>query len=247
MCVETQIGDQYFHIWIYSFVMTIPVYVGYDTREDIAYQVCKHSIIRREPGATVKPLKQKDMRDTGLYTREVDKLASTEFTFTRFFIPYLQNYQGWAVFCDCDFVWTVPTTDLKQYCDPDKAVVVVQHDYTPAEGMKMDGKQQHIYPRKNWSSMILWNCAHPKNKVLTPELLNKETGAFLHRFQWLDDNDIGSLPHHYNWLVGWYKEPKDGKPKIYHWTEGGPWFVDNYFDCEYADVWKKETINLFSK
>lgn len=227
--------------------MTIPVYVGYDSREDIAYQVCKHSIIRRDPGATVKPLKQKEMRESGLYIREIDKLASTEFTFTRFFIPYLQNYQGWAVFCDCDFLWTVPTTDLKQYCDPDKAVVVVQHDYTPAEGMKMDGKQQHIYPRKNWSSMILWNCAHPKNKVLTPELLNKETGAFLHRFQWLDDNDIGSLPHHYNWLVGWYKEPKDGKPKIYHWTEGGPWFVDNYFDCEYADVWKKETINLFSK
>ena len=227
--------------------MTIPVYVGYDSREDIAYQVCKHSIIRREPGATVKPLKQKDMRESGLYTRDVDKLASTEFTFTRFFIPHLQNYQGWAVFCDCDFVWTVPTMDLKQYCDPDKAVVVVQHDYTPAEGMKMDGKQQHIYPRKNWSSMILWNCAHPKNKVLTPELLNKETGAFLHRFQWLEDEDIGSLPHHYNWLVGWYKEPQDGKPKIYHWTEGGPWFVDNYFDCEYADVWKKETINLFSK
>ena len=227
--------------------MTIPVYVGYDSREDIAYQVCKHSIIRREPGATVKALKQKDMRESGLYTREVDKLASTEFTFTRFFIPHLQNYQGWAVFCDCDFVWTVPTTDLKQYCDPSKAVVVVQHDYTPAEGMKMDGKQQHIYPRKNWSSMILWNCDHPKNKVLTPELLNRESGAFLHRFQWLDDEDIGSLPHHYNWLVGWYKEPKDGRPKIYHWTEGGPWFVDNYFDCEYADVWKKETINLFSK
>ena len=227
--------------------MTIPVYVGYDSREDIAYQVCKHSITRREPGATVKPLKQKEMRESGLYTREIDKLASTEFTFTRFFIPYLQNYQGWAVFCDCDFLWTVPTTDLKEYCDPDKAVVVVQHDYTPAEGMKMDGKQQHIYPRKNWSSMILWNCAHPKNKVLTPELLNKETGAFLHRFQWLDDEDIGSLPHHYNWLVDWYKEPQDGTPKIYHWTEGGPWFVDNYFDCEYADVWKKELINLFSK
>ena len=227
--------------------MTIPVYVGYDSREDIAYQVCKHSIVRREPGATVKPLKQKEMRDSGLYTREIDKLASTEFTFTRFFIPHLQNYQGWAVFCDCDFLWTVPTTDLKQYCDPSKAVVVVQHDYTPAEGVKMDGQKQTVYPRKNWSSMVLWNCAHPKNKILTPELLNKESGAFLHRFQWLEDEDIGSLPHHYNWLVGWYKEPKDGVPKVLHWTEGGPWFVDNYFDCEYADLWKKEVINLFSK
>jgi lipopolysaccharide biosynthesis glycosyltransferase len=195
----------------------------------------------------VRPLKQKEMRDSGLYTREIDKLASTEFTFTRFFIPYLQNYQGWAVFCDCDFLWTVPTTDLKQYCDPSKAVVVVQHDYTPAEGMKMDGKQQHIYPRKNWSSMILWNCSHPANKILTPEVLNQETGAFMHRFQWLADSEIGSLPHHYNWLVGWYKEPRDGHPKILHWTEGGPWFIDNYFDCEYADLWKKEVINLFSK
>ena len=227
--------------------MTIPVYVGYDSREDIAYQVCKHSIIRREPGATVRPLKLKDMRESGLYTREVDKLASTEFTFTRFFVPYLQNYQGWAVFCDCDFLWTVPTTDLKQYCDPSKAVVVVQHDYTPAEGIKMDGQKQTVYPRKNWSSMILWNCSHPANKILTPEILNKESGAFMHRFQWLADSEIGELPNSYNWLVGWYKEPQDGRPKILHWTEGGPWFIDNYFDCEYADLWKKEVINLFSK
>ena len=215
--------------------MTIPVYVGYDSREDIAYQVCKHSIIRREPG------------ESGLYTREVDKLASTEFTFTRFFVPYLQNYQGWAVFCDCDFLWTVPTTDLKQYCDPSKAVVVVQHDYTPAEGIKMDGQKQTVYPRKNWSSMVLWNCGHPKNKLLTPQFLNEQTPKFLHRFSWLDDSEIGSLPHHYNWLVGWYKEPEDGKPKILHYTEGGPWFVDECFNCEYNEVWKEELLRLFSK
>jgi len=109
----------------------------------------------------------------------------------------------------------------------------------------MDGQVQTVYPRKNWSSMVLWNCAHPKNKILTPELLNKETPQFLHRFSWLEDEDIGSLPHEYNWLVGWYKEPKDGAPKILHYTEGGPWF-DGYRDCEYADVWKKEVINLFS-
>ena len=94
--------------------------------------------------------------------------------------------------------------------------------------------------------MVSWNCGHPKNKILQPDLLNKESGAFLHRFQWLDDSDIGKLPHVYNWLVGWYKEPKDGVPKILHYTEGGPWF-ENYRDCEYADDWKKEVINLFSK
>ena len=221
------------------------VYVGYDTREDIAYQVCEHSIKRRNGQIEVIPLKQKDLREKGIYYREVDKLASTEFTFTRFFIPYLNDYKGWAVFCDCDFVWRVSPTELEQYCDDSKAVVCVQHDYKPKEGLKMDGQVQLVYPRKNWSSMVLWNCGHPKNKMLTPELLNKETGKFLHRFSWLDDSDIGNLPPVYNWLVGWYQEPKDGTPKILHYTEGGPWF-ENYRDCEYADVWKKELINLFS-
>ena len=221
------------------------VYVGYDTREDIAYQVCEHSIKRRNGRTEIIPLKQKDLREKGIYYREVDKLASTEFTFTRFFIPYLNDYKGWAVFCDCDFVWRISPTELEQYCDDSKAVVCVQHDYKPKEGLKMDGQVQLVYPRKNWSSMVLWNCGHPKNKMLTPELLNKETGKFLHRFSWLDDSDIGSLPPIYNWLVGWYQEPKDGTPKILHYTEGGPWF-ENYRDCEYADVWKKELINLFS-
>ena len=221
------------------------VYVGYDTREDIAYQVCEHSIKRRNGQTEVVALKQKDLREKGIYTREVDKLASTEFTFTRFFVPYLNNYKGWAVFCDCDFVWRISPTELEQYCDNSKAVVCVQHDYKPKEGLKMDGQVQLVYPRKNWSSMVLWNCGHPKNKVLTPELLNTESGKFLHRFSWLNDSDIGNLPPIYNWLVSWYQEPKDGTPKILHYTEGGPWF-ENYRNCEYADVWKKELINLFS-
>ena len=221
------------------------VYVGWDSREDIAYQVCQHSIKRKDPDAEVIPLKQNDMRQDGIYTRAVDKLASTEFTFSRFFVPYLNDYKGWAVFCDCDFVWRVPTTELEQYCDDSKAVVCVQHDYKPKESRKMDGQVQTVYPRKNWSSMVLWNCGHPKNKILTPELLNSESPKFLHRFSWLDDEDIGSLPHVYNWLVGWYKEPQDGIPKILHYTEGGPWF-DGYRECDYADVWKKEVINLFS-
>ena len=93
------------------------VYVGYDTREDIAYQVCEHSIKRRNGETEVIALKQKELREQGLYTREPDKLASTEFTFTRFFVPHLNNYKGWAVFCDLDFVWKVPSKELEQYCD----------------------------------------------------------------------------------------------------------------------------------
>ena len=151
------------------------IYVGWDSREDIAYQVCEHSIKRRDPDAEVIPLKQNDMRAQGIYTREKDKLASTEFTFTRFFVPYLNDFKGWAVFCDCDFLWKIPSTDLEQYCDPNKAVVCVQHDYKPKETTKMDGQVQTVYPRKNWSSMVLWNCEHPKNKLLTPDFLNQQT------------------------------------------------------------------------
>ena len=115
------------------------VYVGYDTREDIAYQVCEHSIKRRNGETEVIALKQKELREQGLYTREPDKLASTEFTFTRFFVPHLNNYKGWAVFCDLDFVWKVPSKELEQYCDDSKAVVCVQHDYKPEDGsIKMD-------------------------------------------------------------------------------------------------------------
>src|SRR5210317_522528 len=107
------------------------VYVGWDSREDIAYQVCEHSIKRRDPDSEVYPLKENEMRAQGIYTRDVDKLASTEFTFTRFFVPYLNKFKGWAVFCDCDFLWKVPAHDLVKFMDPRKAVVCVQHDYSP--------------------------------------------------------------------------------------------------------------------
>ena len=223
------------------------IYVGWDSREDIAYQVCEHSILNRSKSTEVIPLKQKDLRDSGIYTRDVDKLASTEFTFTRFLIPFLNNYEGWAIFCDCDMVFLVDADEIFKQADDRYAVMCAQHDYTPPEGEKMDGQLQLQYPRKNWSSMVLFNCGHPSNKKLTKELVNDPatTGKFLHRFSWLKDDEIGELSHEYNWLVGWYKEPKDGTPKVLHYTEGGPWF-GNMRDCEYSDVWKKEVINLYS-
>lgn len=215
---------------------TIPVYIGYDAREDLAYEVCKYSIEKHSSNAEVIPLKQHKLRQEGRYWRDKDPLSSTEFTFTRFLVPALTNYKGWAIFCDCDFVWTVDVEELLRYADPKYAVMVVKHDHTPPEGLKMDGCQQTTYPRKNWSSMILYNCEHPSNSKLNEELVNNQTGQYLHRFNWLNDSEIGELNPEWNWLVGWNKEPNHGKPKVYHWTEGGPWFK-NYRDCEYADLW----------
>ena len=214
------------------------VFVGYDIREDIAYQVCEHSINKHQPQAQVISLKQSELRDSGIYTRPVDSLSSTEFTFTRFLVPYLTGYQGWAVFVDCDVVFVDDIKNLFDQADDQYAVMVVKHEYTPKEGLKMDGCKQLPYPRKNWSSMILWNCGHRSNQQLTPDIVNTQTGQFLHRFQWLADDEIGSLQPEWNWLAGWYQEPQDGSPKAIHYTEGGPWFKE-YRRCEYHKVWKQ--------
>jgi lipopolysaccharide biosynthesis glycosyltransferase len=221
------------------------VFVGYDPREDIAYQVCKHSIVRRQPNAEVRPLIQRELRDTGWYTRPEDKLASTEFTFTRFLVPELMNFNGWAVFMDCDMILTTDIKQLFAQADDQYAVMCVQHDYTPKEGIKMDGQRQTIYPRKNWSSVVLFNCGHPSNATLTQDLVNNPelNGAYFHRFSWLKDEEIGSLDHTWNYLVGVYNDME--KPNLIHYTSGGPWF-ENYRDCEFHESWKAELFDMMN-
>tara|TARA_B110000090_G_scaffold43982_1_gene49301 strand:+ start:306 stop:989 length:684 start_codon:yes stop_codon:yes gene_type:complete len=224
------------------------VFVGYDTREDIAYQVCKHSIESKQSDASVRPLKQQELRDAGWYTRGIDKLASTEFTFTRFLIPELCNFNGWALFMDCDMILKTDIKQLFDQADDKYAVMCVQHDYSPSATTKMDGQTQTIYPRKNWSSVMLFNCGHKSNAKLTQNLINdpKITGAYLHRFSWLKDKEVGELSPEWNWLVGHYKEPKDGTPKLIHYTEGGPWF-ENYRNCEYHQDWKTELAGMMNE
>ena len=220
------------------------VFVGYDTREDIAYQVCKHSIISKQPNADVRPLKQQELRDAGWYTRGIDKLASTEFTFTRFLIPELSDFKGWALFMDCDMILTTDIKELFDQADDKYAVMCVQHDYKVKEQFKMDGQKQTIYPRKNWSSVMLFNCGHKSNRALTQDLVNNPdiTGAYLHRFSWLKDKEIGELDHTWNYLVGVYDDIE--KPKLIHYTEGGPWF-ENYRNTEFAQLWKNELYDMF--
>lgn len=219
------------------------VFVGYDPREDIAYQVCKHSIEKRNKDAIVQPLKQSELRNAGWYTRPIDKLATTEFTFTRFLVPELTNFEGWAVFMDCDMLLTTDIAELFAQADDKYAVMCVQHDYTPKEGMKMDGQKQTVYPRKNWSSVMMFNCAHPSNARLTQDLVNNPeiNGAYLHRFSWLKDEEIGELDHTWNYLVGVYNDID--KPNLIHYTEGGPWF-ENYRNCEFHSEWKDELFEM---
>uniref|UniRef100_A0A5B6YST9 Nucleotide-diphospho-sugar transferases superfamily protein n=1 Tax=Davidia involucrata TaxID=16924 RepID=A0A5B6YST9_DAVIN len=211
----------------------LKIFVGYDPREDIAYQVCRYSILKRSSvPVEVIPIKQSDLREKGLYWRERG----------RFLTPHLANFQGWALFVDCDFLYLADIDELFRMVDDNYAIMCVHHDYTPKEKTKMDGVVQTVYPRKNWSSMVLYNCEHPKNRVLTPEVVNSQTGAFLHRFQWLEDHEIGSLPFVWNFLVGHNKVDDQAAatfPKAIHYTLGGPWF-DSWKNCEFGDLWLNE-------
>ena len=214
--------------------------IGYDSKEDIAYRVCKHSLLKRSSITTkIYSLKLDELVAKKLYSRTIDPLASTEFTYSRFLVPALMNYKGWALFCDCDFIFLEDIALLVDNLDINKAIYCVQHDYKPKEKHKMDGQKQTVYPRKNWSSFILFNCEHPSNLKLTPELVNSETGAFLHQFKWLKDNEIGSLDERWNWLEGWTSNYNAGSPFAVHYTRGGPWFSE-WQDVEFAKEWTDE-------
>jgi len=227
--------------------MSINFFIGYDPKEDIAYRICKYSLLKRA-STTVKvfSLKLDELIAKKLYTRTVDPLASTQFTYSRFLVPKLMNYTGWAVFCDCDFIFLDDVNNLIKNLDNSKALYCVQHDYTPKEKHKMDGQKQTIYPRKNWSSFILFNCSHPSTKNLTVETVNSENGAYLHQFKWCKNEEIGKLDERWNWLEGWTSNHNNNKPFAVHYTRGGPWFSE-WQDVEYAKEWINERDEYLDK
>lgn len=236
----------------------LPVFIGYDQREHTAYDVCVHSILRHAHRPVyVKPVYQAALRATGLYNRhfhidadgqridEIDgKPFSTEFSFTRFLVPALNQYDGWAIFVDCDFLFTTDISEVMENLDPAKAVYVVKHRHEPteAEKLKMDGCVQTKYARKNWSSFMVLNCNHHATRNLTPQTVNHEPGSFLHQFQWCKDEDIGELDNRWNWLAGvQQRHPAQRTPAAIHYTLGGPWFEGAKFqEMDYAHLWMKE-------
>lgn len=163
---------------------------------------------------------------------------STEFSHTRFLVPALMNFNGWALFMDSDMIALNDIAKLFAMADLKYAVMCVKHNHTPPNGVqKMDGREQLRYHRKNWSSFVLWNCAHPANAYLTPDRVNCMTGTDLHTFSWLKDYQIGSLPFSYNYISG--VSPRITNPDVIHYTDGGPWF-DLCKDVPFAQLWVDE-------
>jgi lipopolysaccharide biosynthesis glycosyltransferase len=212
----------------------IRVFIGFDTRETVAFHVLSHSIhsLASQP-VSITPIMLSQLE--GVYTRDINPLQSTQFSFSRFLTPYLSNYEGWSIFMDCDMVVTEDIAKLWAMRDDRYAVMCVKHDHNPVEETKFLGAIQTKYQKKNWSSVMLFNNA--RCKALTPEFVNTATGLELHQFKWLSsDDEIGEIPIEWNHLVG-YNQPNPDAALI-HYTLGGPYF-NEYTDCEHADTWQK--------
>lgn len=222
----------------------IRIFVGHDRRSSIVYHVACHSIQRRATApVSFTPLAMNTLRGVGLMDRKFNPKQSTEFSFSRFLTPYLAGFKGWALFIDNDVIMLDDITKLWALRDDSYAVMCVKHDHVPTIATKFLGEEQTKYEKKNWSSVMLMNCA--RCTALTPEYVNTASGLELHRFHWLgDDNLIGEIPQEWNHLV----ETSDGEledQKILHYTDGGPYY-EAYSDCKWADVWNRERDDMLT-
>lgn len=233
------------------------IWIGHDPREQDAFNVAVASIRAHlsepiEICAVALPIlfghglyqRPTCRRDGRLFDVISQAPMSTEFAISRFFVPliatsYCQQPSDLALFMDCDMLARADLAELFALADPTKAIQVVKHNYHPPEGTKMDGQVQQDYPRKNWSSVMLWNLRHPANRALTVAKLNSWAGRALHAFQWLDDSVIGELPGCWNHLVG--IDPPSDDAKLVHFTLGTP-SMEGYATCEHAAEWWRYNV-----
>jgi lipopolysaccharide biosynthesis glycosyltransferase len=214
----------------------IPIFIGYDPREATVFHVCANSIIRTSTSpVSIVPVALNLFKDYS----ETHTDGSNHFIYTRFLVPYLMHWCGHAIFIDGDMVVRSDITELWNLRNSMFDVQVVKHDYKTKMPVKYLGAKNEDYPRKNWSSVILWNCNSFPNRILTPEYIMQATGKELHRFTWLDDSRIGELPKEWNWLPDEYGANPDAK--LLHYTLGAPSFHE-FANTPMADEWHKERI-----
>ena len=212
------------------------IFIGHDSKYPQATKVCRASMESYNGNLNITYVDKQHLKKYEFYGRKDIPTESTEFSFTRFYVPMLCNYEGIALFCDNDFLWKCDPLEVEKYLGDNDIAVVKHKDYEEL-GVKMDGKENKSYPRKNWSSLIIYNCSKLKN--LTKEYLDNASPSDLHELKWA--NKIGEIPRSYNHLVGVYKP--HNKIKALHYTNGGPWF-DKYKDAELSEEWWSTYENL---
>ena len=236
--------------------MDLQVFVGYDARERVAWNVCAASMQHHagDYPVSISAISRQQLEADEVYTRPTemrdgqrwdvlsDEPCSTDFSLARFWVPFVAGRVGWALFCDCDFLWRADVREIMNYADPKCAVMVVPHKHEPApdDVVKMDKQAQTAYWRKNWSSLMLWNLGHAGAHRPNLYDLNHWHKHKLHSFWWLAPNEIGFLPECWNWLEGVSPTTPDGLvhlPKAVHFTRGLP-NMPGYENSGYADEWR---------
>ena len=202
----------------------IRVFIGFDPREAVAYYVCQQSILEHTKAKVSFHPMCGEMRD-----------GSNTFIYERFLVPYRCGFQGTAIFIDGDMLVRADIAELAAMAPLGHAgVAVVKHDYKTKFPFKYLGYRNVDYDRKNWSSVVVWNCSYFPHRRLTPDFVAQSTGAYLHRFQWLRDDEIALLPDSWNRLV--MEQPVKPEDKLLHYTIGTPCFSE-YGVCEGAEEW----------
>tara|TARA_R110001599_G_C12157142_1_gene651971 strand:- start:194 stop:970 length:777 start_codon:yes stop_codon:yes gene_type:complete len=236
---------------------SLDIYIGFNSSnygQQMAYEVCKRSLLHHNPNLKIHKLVKKELEQKGLFNRN-DNTGSTEFTYARFLVPRLNNYKGYALYCDSNFLWKCDPSEMidkyiyqlqdieecnklnkGQYLKPSNFTVgCVKHKYAEnCRKLKMDGQSEEWYPRNHWSSLMLFNCSKCEN--LSPEVVNSQTPKYLHRMEWCDDSQIISLDKSYNYLVDYYDDIKKENIKALHYTNGGPW-IPGYENTSFAKEW----------
>ena len=214
------------------------IVVGFDQRESVAYHTFVQSVIEKSTIPTrFMPLNIGSLTNY----KETHKDGSNDFIYSRFLVPYLMNFNGWAIYADGDMVCLEDIKKLWDLRDDKFAVQVVKHDYKTKIKTKYWGNKNEDYPRKNWSSLILWNCNHQSHKILTPKFIQQKTGAFLNRFSWIKDEEIGEVEKEWNWLAMEYEEKND--INLIHYTIGTPCF-EEYQNKSLSSYWKNSFLNM---
>ena len=229
----------------------IRAFIGYDSRQWLSWQVCASSLqFHASHPVPIEPIGRTMLMQRGLYTRrqtvrdgvQWDEISnapcSTDFSLARFWVPVVSGLSGWVMCCDCDFLFRRDVHELFYLVDPRYAVMVVPHRHEPKETAKMDRQRQTVYPRKNWSSMVMWNLAHAGTRrlVFGQDALNSLPGRELHAFCWLKDSEIGFLPESWNWLDGSSDAAID--PAAVHFTRGTP-DMPGWHGTRYAGEWRR--------
>lgn len=222
----------------------INIFVGYDSTHSGSTQNCINSITRNLDSGTIKlgqyspfecvevndylKIHKLDVSKIPDWTREY-KNQSTEFTYSRFLIPYLSNYEGMSIFCDDDFIFTDNILNILYFISADHAVACVKHDFSKKSDTKFNNQKDVWYDKKLWSSLMVFNNSHPDCKKLTLDKVLTESGQYLHQFEWTEEEKIAEIPKKWNWCEGYDDMSKIHQAKGMHWTRGGPWIPD--MDC----------------